>query len=244
MNQLPDTAGGVDAPPEPTANIRWAVRDGVELLGPVLDSGLSAPTFLLRRHDGQVVQVSELINIVLEELCPERTLAEVAATVSARYQRRLTSDGLSHLLTGTLSRLGLVSPTDAKPTVAEERNLPRATPILSLTLRGTLLPAAATRRVASVLRGLYWPPVVVAALLGWLALDVLVVLSAGRAGLADAITQLLSAPALVLALYAAMTLASLIHETGHAAASRYGGAVPGRIGVGVYIIYVAFYTDV
>jgi putative peptide zinc metalloprotease protein len=35
----------------------------------------------------------------------------------------------------------------------------------------------------------------------------------------------------------------LFHEFGHAAATAYGGAKPGPIGVGVYILWPAFYVD-
>ncbi len=42
-----------------------------------------------------------------------------------------------------------------------------------------------------------------------------------------------------------MTVLSLaFHECGHAAACRYGGARPGRIGVGIYLVWPVFYTDV
>jgi putative peptide zinc metalloprotease protein len=34
------------------------------------------------------------------------------------------------------------------------------------------------------------------------------------------------------------------HEFGHAAAARYGGATPGAMGAGLYVLWPAFYTDV
>ena len=34
------------------------------------------------------------------------------------------------------------------------------------------------------------------------------------------------------------------HEFGHAAAARKGGAVPGVMGAGIYLVWPAFYTDV
>jgi putative peptide zinc metalloprotease protein len=34
------------------------------------------------------------------------------------------------------------------------------------------------------------------------------------------------------------------HEFGHAAAARYGGATPGAMGTGLYLVWPAFYTDV
>src|SRR5204863_459096 len=39
-------------------------------------------------------------------------------------------------------------------------------------------------------------------------------------------------------------VATAFHELGHATAVRYGGAEPGVMGVGVYIVWPAFYTDI
>ena len=60
----------------------------------------------------------------------------------------------------------------------------------------------------------------------------------------NALQEVLATPSLLLALYALLTLAAVLHELGHAAACRYGGARPGRIGYGVYLVFPAFYTDV
>ena len=62
--------------------------------------------------------------------------------------------------------------------------------------------------------------------------------------LALALTDVLTVPALMLALYPILTWAALVHETGHAAACAYGGGRPGAIGFGVYLLFPAFYTDV
>ena len=56
--------------------------------------------------------------------------------------------------------------------------------------------------------------------------------------------ELFATPTLALVMYGLLTLGAVIHELGHAAACRYGGAEPGEIGVGVYIVFPAFYTDV
>ena len=39
-------------------------------------------------------------------------------------------------------------------------------------------------------------------------------------------------------------LSTLFHECGHAAACRYGGARPGVIGMGFYVMWPAFFTNV
>ena len=41
-----------------------------------------------------------------------------------------------------------------------------------------------------------------------------------------------------------VVLSAAFHECGHATACRYGGARPGVMGVGIYIVWPAFYTDV
>ncbi len=45
-------------------------------------------------------------------------------------------------------------------------------------------------------------------------------------------------------MFAGVVIATAFHETGHATACRYGGAKPGVMGVGLYIVWPAFYTDV
>jgi putative peptide zinc metalloprotease protein len=214
----------------------WRVPDGLQLLGQVRGSGLREPSYLLRRGDGQVVQVSELLHLVVAALDARGTTDEVIDAVSSAYGRRLTSEGLAHLLEHRLQPLGLVE--TAGGSVAPP---PRANPLLSLTMRGTLLPAHAVRVVAKVLAPVYWTPMVAAALVALVALDVVLVTQGDLAG---AVEQVLATPALVLTLYVLMAVAALFHETGHAAACKYGGAEPGNIGFGVYIVFPAFYTDV
>ena len=41
-----------------------------------------------------------------------------------------------------------------------------------------------------------------------------------------------------------VVIATALHEIGHATATRYGGAEPGVMGAGIYIVWPAFYTDV
>ena len=50
---------------------------------------------------------------------------------------------------------------------------------------------------------------------------------------------------LLLLLVLGLSVASMLfHECGHAAACRYGGARPGVIGMGIYLIWPAFFTNV
>ena len=51
-------------------------------------------------------------------------------------------------------------------------------------------------------------------------------------------------PVLMLLVLGLTLLSTLFHECGHAAACRYGGARPGVIGMGVYVVWPAFFTNV
>ena len=59
-----------------------------------------------------------------------------------------------------------------------------------------------------------------------------------------AVTEVFATPTTALLIYGLLVASAVLHELGHAAACRYGGAEPGEIGVGIYIVFPAFYTDV
>src|SRR5207302_3425133 len=56
--------------------------------------------------------------------------------------------------------------------------------------------------------------------------------------------ELLYKPGFMLVMLAIIVATAAFHEFGHAAALRYGGGKVRKMGVGIYLIYPAFYTDV
>ncbi|MBV9830873.1 MAG: hypothetical protein JOZ82_04700, partial [Marmoricola sp.] len=65
-----------------------------------------------------------------------------------------------------------------------------------------------------------------------------------RKGLASATYEAFQHPGLLLLVVAVTILSAGFHEFGHAAGARRGGATPGAMGAGVYLVWPAFYTDV
>ncbi|CUR58351.1 putative ATPase involved in chromosome partitioning [metagenome] len=216
---------------------RWRRALGLQFLGPVQGSGLRDPAYLVRRIDDQVVQLSELLHLVVVHAEPPRASAELAEAVSAAYGRTLTAEGVEHLIATRLEPLGLVVADEAE----EPQRPTRARPLLSLTLKATLVPARRTRVLAGLLAPLFWPPVVLAALVALVVADVLLVTSGG---FWQAVSEVFATPTTALLIYVLLICSAVVHEMGHAAACRYGGADPGEIGVGVYLVFPAFYTDV
>jgi len=62
--------------------------------------------------------------------------------------------------------------------------------------------------------------------------------------LAVGLDQLLRDPATLLIVFVLSVASAAFHECGHATACRYGGARPGKIGAGIYLVWPSFFTNV
>ena len=210
------------------------LADGVELLGEYRDSGYSRPPSLVRRPDGQVIQMSPLLYRVTSRIDGSRNAAAVADLVSADLGRTLTADQVRHLITAKLQPLGLLADQgSAAP--------PKARPLLALRARGTLLPEPAANAVALLLRPLFRWPVVAAVTVSFVGVDCW--LFASHA-LGAGLEEILSNPIGLLAVFGLSVLSGAFHECGHATGCRYSGARPGVIGIGIYLVYPSFFTNV
>ena len=205
------------------------------MLGEYKDSGYSQPPSLVRRADGQVIQMSPLLYQVTCRIDSFRDPAAIAELVSADLGRVLTADQVRYLITAKLLPLGIVAGPDAPAAP------PRANPLLALRARGTLLPERAANAAGTLLTPLFRWPVVVAVVgsmrpwTGWLF---------AVHGLGGGLQQVLRDPADLLVVLGLSVVSAVFHECGHAAGCRYGGARPGKIGVGIYLVWPAFFTNV
>jgi putative peptide zinc metalloprotease protein len=206
--------------------------DGLEFLGQERGSGYVEPTFLVRRQDGQVLQLSALLYLTLEHL-DGRPLPEVAAAVSQQIARELTVEGVAFLVETKLVPLGLVG--------HEPPPVDRNAAVLTLAGRRTLLPASIVNPVARALRPLFWQVAVVLVIEAVAAGDYWMF---GRHDVSGSIRSVLVQPEQLLLVLALMVASMFFHELGHAAGASYGGARPGVVGMGLYIVWPAFYTDV
>jgi putative peptide zinc metalloprotease protein len=218
--------------PGPAAAPRLA--DGVELLGEYKGSGYRQPPSLVRRADGQVIQMSPLLYRVTCRIDGCRDPAAIAELVSGDLGRSLTADQVRHLIAAKLVPLGIAA-AEGAPAAA-----PRANPLLALRARGTLLPARAVNAVGLLLRPLFRPPVVAAVIVSVLAVDYWLFAVHGLGG---GLRQVLRDPVGLLIVVGLSVVSGAFHECGHAAGCRYGGARPGVIGVGIYLVWPAFFTN-
>src|ERR1700730_18763385 len=91
-----------------TANLP-RLAAGIELLGELKDSGFAQPQSLIRRADGQVIQLSGLLYLVSCLLDGTRGVDDTAAEASAELGRTLTGDQVRYLITAKLTPLGIVA---------------------------------------------------------------------------------------------------------------------------------------
>jgi putative peptide zinc metalloprotease protein len=211
------------------------LADGVELLGEYKDSGYSQPPSLVRRPDGQVIQMSALLYQVACRIDGSRDPAAIADLVSADLGRSLAAEQVRYLITAKLLPLGIVA--DQGAPVAP----PKANPLLALRARGTLLSERAVNAAGALLRPLFRWPVVVAVIVSVAAVDYWLFAVHGLGG---GLRQVLRNPVDLLIVLGLFVVSAVFHECGHAAGCRYGGARPGVIGVGIYLVWPSFFTNV
>jgi putative peptide zinc metalloprotease protein len=207
---------------------------GVELLGELKDSGFAEPRSLVRRADGQMIQLSRLLYLVASLMDGARGADDIASAISAELGRTLTGEQVRYLIVAKLAPLGIVAGQGAPV-------LPTASPLLALRARVTLLPDRAAGAAGTFFRPLFRWPVIVAVVASVAALDFWIFTTHG---LSLAFRQLLNDPVDLLLVAGLTVVSALFHECGHAAGCRYGGARPGRIGAGIYLVWPAFFTNV
>lgn len=212
------------------------LADDVELIGEYQGSGSRRASWLLRR-DGRTLEVSSLLYLVCVNLVPGRNLADLATAVGDAWGRTATVADMAYLLEHKLAPLGVLAGATAGDP-AGRRRPPR--PASALAVRRAVLSKDAVARWSRPLQFLFRAPIVAVALVALGALD-LRLLRGGR--LPAAMREVAGHPGLVLLVVALTVAAGAFHELGHATACRYGGAEPGVIGVGIYLVWPVFYNN-
>jgi putative peptide zinc metalloprotease protein len=212
------------------------LAEGVELIGEFSDSGFKEAPYIARRSDGQVVQIAKLFYVVAEEIDGEASYDEIAKRATQRSRRELDGELAQYIVAEKLRPLGLIA-TDGETSP----KLSKLDPLLALKYRAGIVPEHVVNRITTILRPLFLPPVVVGVLGALAALDVWLF---GFHGIAQSLRESLYKPAFILITLGLVIVSAAFHECGHATACRYGGARPGKMGVGLYLVWPAFYTDV
>ena len=210
--------------------------DDVQLIGAMVGSGYRTPPSLVRRGDGQTLQLTPLLFEVLDAIDGRRTPAEIAVVVSERMRRGVSGEMVEAIVDQQLRPLGLLKRADGTDPLVKRSN-----PLLALKLKVAVTNPETTRRITDPFRVLFRPLVTIAVVAAFVAICWWVFF---EKGLAPAAYDAFQRPELLLLVFVVTVLSGGFHEFGHAAAARYSGARPGAMGAGVYLVWPAFYTDV
>lgn len=237
----PSTQDGPPAPapgPSPSAGTLPppALADGVQLLGETKGSGYKQPPSLVRRADGQTIQLTRLLYLVLEAVDGRRGLEEIAAHAGTAAGKPISAANVRTLVDQQLLPLGLLRLADGSQPAVRKAN-----PLLGMRFRYSVTDPERTRKITAPFATLFNPLIVVAVTAAFLAICWWLLMVKG---LASATHEAFANPGLVLLIFVVTVLSAGFHEFGHAAAARRGGATPGAMGTGLYLMWPAFYTDV
>ncbi len=209
---------------------------GVGLIGEYQASGYKEAPCLVRRADGQTIQLTPLLYALVEQIDGRRDIGQIAQALSQRIERPVSEDNVRYLVTEKLRPAGLL-----KDAQGRDPKVQKANPLLALRMRVQLTDEDRTNRLTAPFAVLFRPwvvaPVVAAfvAVVGWTIFV---------RGLGAGTRELLYSPGFMVAAFALTIFSASFHEFGHAAACRYSGGRPGGMGCGVYLVWPAFYTDV
>jgi putative peptide zinc metalloprotease protein len=175
---------------------------------------------------------------IAEHADGRRTLAEIAAAVSAAMDRLVSPDHVGYVLKTMLIPRGLVTMAggDVVPILRDQ-----VRSALMVNMRKRMLGAHIVNPIADVLRVLYAPPLLVPLLI---AIALAHVWLYSVHGVAGSLRAALFTPGGLVLVLVVMIVSGLFHELGHAAALHYAGGRTRGIGAGLYLVYPAFYTDV
>jgi putative peptide zinc metalloprotease protein len=116
---------------------------GLELIGRFEDSGFKSPAYLVRRRDGQIIQLSGLLYLVAEAADGDLDAHAIAARVGERTGRRVSADNVRFLVERKLRPLGVLTAPDGSTPKLSKRP-----PLLALRHRRPLLSERAVRALA------------------------------------------------------------------------------------------------
>ncbi|MDQ3761128.1 MAG: hypothetical protein M3460_05350 [Actinomycetota bacterium] len=221
------------------------LAEGTELIGEYQGSGFQEPKYIVRRVDGQVIQLPRLLYLLAASLDGQRDLAQVADVLSAEFGKVVSAEQVSYLIDNRLRPVGIMA---VDPGTAQAGEAPKmvvkSDPLLALKFRVGVIPEWLVWRIAGVFKPMFWPPVILAALAAFVALDVAIIARGGLGQIVPSALALVYQPALTLLVLALIFASAVFHECGHVGACRYGGARPGKMGFGLYLVWPALYSTV
>ena len=229
---------------EPSVLVTPQLANGVELIGEYQGSGFQEPRYIVRRADGQIIQLPPLLYQLATNMNGQRDLTQLAAVLSAESGKVVQAEHVAYLIDNRLRPAGIVAADPQSPQAGVAPMMTKPDPLLALKFRIGVIAEPLVWRIAGLFQPMFWPSVILAWLASFLSLDALIIAQGGLGQIVPATLSLVYQPTLSLLVLGLLLASAAFHECGHVSACRYGGAKPGVMGFGLYLIWPAFYSTV
>jgi hypothetical protein len=200
------------------------LRSDVQV-SPFADRSSSIPKFLVQAGGSSFVINGEMRDLIEALRSQPETLAELAEEFRARSGK-----------TANVETLRTVLQTRLSPDLFQ--NQPKQQFTTPFVVSGQILSGPLARQITKRLTWLFSWPVAALSVAAFAVVEYLIFTASFKNVTAD--SSFLG----FLLLYAAVALGGLIHEMGHLTACARNGAEHGGVGVGLYLVFPAFYADV
>ncbi|MGH3775409.1 MAG: hypothetical protein ACRDRR_06675 [Pseudonocardiaceae bacterium] len=185
-----------------------------------------------------------LLYLLASGLDGRRDLGQVAAALTVEFGRVVSAEQVSYLIENRLRPVGIMAADPGADGGAAPKMKMKSDPLLALKFRVGVVSERAVWRIAGVFGPMFWPPVILAGLAAFVVLDVAIIAEGGLGRIVPSALALVYQPALTLLVLAVVLVSAAFHECGHVSACRYGGARPGKMGFGLYLVWPALYSTV
>ena len=121
------------------------LAEGIELIGEYEGSGFKETPYLARRADGQVLRLTRLLYLVVEEVDGQRSFGQIAERVSEKFGRTVSAENVKFLVEKKLRPIGVLAAADGT-----RLKFKKASPMLALNSRVGLVPERVVRAITTI----------------------------------------------------------------------------------------------
>lgn len=214
-----------------------AVDGSPSLSGPIsvykYDGGYDDQKFIIEFGDNRRILVSARMAELVGLIDGVSTTEQIAARLADKWGSRVSASQVDQVISATLVTTGIVH----RPRVLNQPIERRWPDLLGHSLKLTLIPSRIVRRITPWLEPIYCWPVVVIGLMAIMVSRFIL-----YANILD-VKEMAGTPDQYLYVFLVIFLTVIIHEFGHAAAVGKWGGRPGDIGLTLYFLFPALFTD-
>jgi putative peptide zinc metalloprotease protein len=134
------------------------LTEGVELIGEYQESGFQEPRYILRRADGQVIQLPRLLYLLASSLDGRQDVQQAAALLSVEFGRVVSARQVSYLIEHRLQPTGITAADPGAVAAGGTASMKMTSdPLLALKFRVGVVPERAVWHIAGLFRPMFWP---------------------------------------------------------------------------------------